>query len=329
MNQALHSIRMLMPGRHASTADYRYGFNGMEKDDEVKGEGNHLDFGARCLDVRLGRFMTMDPASSKYPEVSDYSFVLNNPIIFIDPDGREVTVSAALRADAAKGERVRSIFQGLINDENQDGAGVRLLRFDVTLTYSATGKLQITNARQLRDVNQFIAGVEADVLAGVKLESNVLRKYEALRMITEEQIQYNVVESDLSQKTGIGTDGLAQQALGARIDLKSRTITLGSDVLSMKETVDAAVKSGQLPAGSMPAAEENSKVTIKGALNREISRQLVDPEKMTVKDGTQSDIANPGTPPTNGGPPTNRQGVPRKDKTGRTYNRRTGHYEHR
>jgi len=45
-----------MPDRHQLTPDYRYGFNGMEKDDEVKGvSGSHYDCGARCYDSRVGR----------------------------------------------------------------------------------------------------------------------------------------------------------------------------------------------------------------------------------------------------------------------------------
>jgi len=44
---------MLMPGRHANTDRYRYGFNGKEKDDEIKGIGNSVDFGARMYDTRL------------------------------------------------------------------------------------------------------------------------------------------------------------------------------------------------------------------------------------------------------------------------------------
>ena len=46
---------MLLPNRHGSTDSYRYGFNGMEKDDKVKGEGNSYDFGARMYDSRIGR----------------------------------------------------------------------------------------------------------------------------------------------------------------------------------------------------------------------------------------------------------------------------------
>lgn len=42
---------MEMPGRTYSSNDYRYGFNGMEKDDEVhSGSGTSLDFGARMYD---------------------------------------------------------------------------------------------------------------------------------------------------------------------------------------------------------------------------------------------------------------------------------------
>ncbi|HWJ29919.1 MAG TPA: hypothetical protein VNS32_25490, partial [Flavisolibacter sp.] len=40
---------------------YRYGFNGKENDDEVKGEGNQQDYGMRVYDTRLGKFLSVDP----------------------------------------------------------------------------------------------------------------------------------------------------------------------------------------------------------------------------------------------------------------------------
>ena len=51
---ALFSSRGIL-GKSASAEkigakSYTYGFNGMEKDDEVKGNGNSLDFGARVYD---------------------------------------------------------------------------------------------------------------------------------------------------------------------------------------------------------------------------------------------------------------------------------------
>ena len=66
---------------------YRYGFNGYEKDDEIKGSGNSLDFGARIYDSRLGRFLSIDPAWKSFPEWSPYLFAANSPIKFIDVDG--------------------------------------------------------------------------------------------------------------------------------------------------------------------------------------------------------------------------------------------------
>ncbi len=42
------------------SSDYRYGYNGKEKDNEIKGEANSLDYGARIYDPRVGRWMCTD-----------------------------------------------------------------------------------------------------------------------------------------------------------------------------------------------------------------------------------------------------------------------------
>jgi len=73
-----------------NSPEYRYGFNGMEKDDEVKGSGNSLDFGARIYDPRLSRWLSRDPLYEKYTSWSPYNGMLNNPIRYQDIDGRDV-----------------------------------------------------------------------------------------------------------------------------------------------------------------------------------------------------------------------------------------------
>jgi RHS repeat-associated protein len=79
----------LKASRSASTSNYRYGFNGKEMDNEVKGNGNHYDYGMRMYDPRIGRPFSIDPLTRQYPELSPYQFFSNNPIWFIDLDGLE------------------------------------------------------------------------------------------------------------------------------------------------------------------------------------------------------------------------------------------------
>jgi RHS repeat-associated protein len=72
------------------TGVYRFAFNGMENDNELKGAGNSLDYGARLYDPRLGKWLACDPHAAKYPGISPYTFVINCPISAIDPDGKDV-----------------------------------------------------------------------------------------------------------------------------------------------------------------------------------------------------------------------------------------------
>ena len=80
---------MTMPGRGFQAGKYRYGFNGKEKDNEVKGDGNQQDYGMRIYDPRLGRFLSVDPLQKSYPELTPYQFASNGPIANIDLDGLE------------------------------------------------------------------------------------------------------------------------------------------------------------------------------------------------------------------------------------------------
>jgi RHS repeat-associated protein len=72
---------------------YSYGFNGKEKLDELHdNSADSYDFGARILDVRLGRWLSVDKLELKYPAWSPYNFVKNMPIIAIDPDGNDIHI---------------------------------------------------------------------------------------------------------------------------------------------------------------------------------------------------------------------------------------------
>ena len=79
-----------MPGRtYSAGSAYRYGFNGKENDNEVKGEGNQQDYGFRIYDPRISKFLSVDPLTNKYPFYTPYQFASNTPIMSIDIDGLE------------------------------------------------------------------------------------------------------------------------------------------------------------------------------------------------------------------------------------------------
>lgn len=78
-----------MPGRTYSSPAYRYGFQGQEKDDELKGEENSLNYTFRMHDPRVGRFFATDPLEKSYPYYSPYAFSGNRVIDSGELEGLE------------------------------------------------------------------------------------------------------------------------------------------------------------------------------------------------------------------------------------------------
>jgi len=81
-----------MDGRHGSSgSQYRYGFQGQEMDDEVKGKGNSVNYKYRMHDPRIGRFFAVDPLAPKYPHYTPYQFSGNKVIAWKELEGLEET----------------------------------------------------------------------------------------------------------------------------------------------------------------------------------------------------------------------------------------------
>jgi RHS repeat-associated protein len=99
---------MEMPGRKYNPQGYRYGFNGKENDRSGEwGLGLVQDYGFRLYNPGLGRFLSVDPLTESYPELTTYQFASNTPIQAIDLDGLE-------KSGATKGEGVSVMqYQGL------------------------------------------------------------------------------------------------------------------------------------------------------------------------------------------------------------------------
>ena len=86
---------MLVPERNnplntTNNGGYRYGFQGQELDDEIKGKkGTSLNYKYRMHDPRVGRFFAVDPLATKYPWYTPYQFSGNKVIAFAELEGLE------------------------------------------------------------------------------------------------------------------------------------------------------------------------------------------------------------------------------------------------
>ncbi|QTY27311.1 RHS repeat-associated core domain-containing protein [Flavobacterium sp. CS20] len=168
---------MLLPGRHGAVDSYRYGFQGQEKDDEIKGEGNSLNYKYRMHDPRLGRFFAIDPLAKQYPFYSPYQFSGNKVISHRELEGGEELVSilppdnkSFFSAVNGKGLQMSIITKGLEN------IGEKATAFSYTFAYKelAKGKLMGTNGK-VYTVNELVVR-DYNMVDGTVVENITMAK---------------------------------------------------------------------------------------------------------------------------------------------------------
>ncbi len=125
---------MVISGRKYSAGNsYRYGFNGKEKSDEIYGEGNAYDFGARIQDPRLGKWFSLDPLQRKYPNESHYAYVSNSPLLFMDPDGKDKIVTLTVINKDGTQIKIKSVNPNYFYTQTNYGYyETTFSKFDVT-----------------------------------------------------------------------------------------------------------------------------------------------------------------------------------------------------
>ncbi|WP_300662073.1 toxin C-terminal domain-containing protein, partial [Fluviicola sp.] len=126
---------MEMPGRHTNEGAYRFGYNGMELDNEAKGNGNSYTTEFRQYDPRLGRWLSLDPLMAEFPWMSPYVAFDNNPVYYTDPLGLAAkggpgdpptatkivrTTTKITKADHEQMQRLVKEAQDIINEKKPE-----------------------------------------------------------------------------------------------------------------------------------------------------------------------------------------------------------------
>jgi len=210
-----------------------YLYNGKELQTEL--DLQWFDFGARPYDPtgRLG-WLLPDPLAEKYYSTSPYAYCLNNPVKYIDPDGREVFITGALSEEALKqlqakmkdritltkneetGRLTYTINEGqkLKGDAKRmagmiDNETITVNLITTNKNETSTGNLMIGGAFMGNTVTTDANGNVTNVTANQEVNPKVLGKADEIKNTTGKNMMHEATEAyagaRISQRSGVSS----------------------------------------------------------------------------------------------------------------------------
>jgi hypothetical protein len=164
---------MQMSRRKSASSDYKVGAFGHEKDDEVKGNGNHYSFNDYGLDVRTGRRWNIDPQDQ--PGLSPYAVFNNNPIYYTDPDGESpISVFAKMAAKAGLKKAAKELVEAQIKKRLSNYMGNKWAK---QLADDALSAIDMATASAWWEYAIEVVPIVGDIYGGAQLTKQGLKVY--------------------------------------------------------------------------------------------------------------------------------------------------------
>ncbi len=197
-NFTLNGYTQLIGAPNLLAKGYRYSFQGQERDDEMKGAGNSINFKYRMHDPRVGRFFAVDPLASKYPWNSVYAFSENRVIDGVELEGLEYISVKNAGIDPSKTQNDNGTYSFKLGDEAFENVSMIEINGE---SYFDLGKHMYFDNNNWSTTGTREKQITEETKVGIQLISNIMSLPEKPQKVKTPPVWDNPQESfDIANK---------------------------------------------------------------------------------------------------------------------------------
>lgn len=252
-----------MPNRKYQAGEaYRYGFNGKENDPETGTQ----DYGMRIYDGRIGKFLSVDPITAKYPHYSPYHFAGNGPIMNTDLDGLEE--NHYIRFQDENGNTVlglsstTDIIEKAYSVEIHSGTVFGFeIKYPVIVYTTLKNKSQEHHVHDLDDYAQF----NSDLVPGPVEESVEFDTYQEATKVTDDDFYFTSGDAAVSAgEAGVQYMNRMEAGIGSTVKNSTKIFTKNWAITEWHHIIPKSLKK----ASNFVKKAVNSGFTVDGKFNK-------------------------------------------------------------